>query len=52
MDPIIKLDVSASKLIYLTKTKPDITFVLGAISQFLENPKLVHWDAISRSAGI
>ena len=62
MDSNLKLDSSGSeefkdkrrfrslvgKLIYLTVTRPNITFVVGIVSQFMENPKQIHWDAISR----
>ena len=62
MDLNLKLDSSGSeefkdkrrfrslvgKLIYLTVTRLDITFVVGVVSQFMENPKQIHWDAISR----
>ncbi|XP_043691553.1 uncharacterized mitochondrial protein AtMg00810-like [Telopea speciosissima] len=33
------------KLIYLTVTCPDISFAVGVISPFMENPKCAHWDA-------
>ncbi|KAK0572489.1 hypothetical protein LWI29_032276 [Acer saccharum] len=56
MDPNIHLDDEGSpefedkrryrrlvdKLIYLTVTRPDITFAMGAISQYMQNPKKVH----------
>ncbi|XP_043710154.1 secreted RxLR effector protein 161-like [Telopea speciosissima] len=32
------------KLIYLTVTRPDISFVVGVISQFMQCPKKIHWD--------
>ncbi|XP_042056533.1 uncharacterized protein LOC121801150 [Salvia splendens] len=36
------------KLIYLTVTRPDISFVVGLVSRFLDKPKQVHWDAAIR----
>ena len=36
------------KLIYLTVTRPDITFSVGVVSQFMQNPKLSHWEAVCR----
>ena len=29
-------------------TRPDITFAVSALSQFLENPGEVHWEAVKR----
>ena len=29
-------------------TRPDITFAISTLSQFLENPGLVHWEAVKR----
>jgi hypothetical protein len=29
-------------------TRPDISFVVGTLSQFLENPGEVHWEAVKR----
>lgn len=36
------------KLIYLTVTRPDITFAFGVVSRFMDKPKQVHWDAAIR----
>ncbi|XP_047945657.1 secreted RxLR effector protein 161-like [Salvia hispanica] len=36
------------KLIYLTVTRPDISFAVGLVSRFLDKPKQVHWDAAIR----
>ena len=36
------------KLIYLTVTRPDITFAVGVVSQFMQNPKQQHWEAVCR----
>ncbi|XP_022007623.1 uncharacterized mitochondrial protein AtMg00810-like [Helianthus annuus] len=35
-------------LIYLTNTRPDITFSVNKISQFMERPKQNHWEAGKR----
>ena len=29
-------------------TRPDITFAISTLSQFLENPGLLHWEAVKR----
>ena len=34
------------KLIYLTVTRPDITFVVGIVSQFMQTPEQQHWEAV------
>lgn len=36
------------KLNYLTMTRPDISFVVGIVSQFMFSPKTVHWEALIR----
>ncbi|XP_043697527.1 uncharacterized mitochondrial protein AtMg00810-like, partial [Telopea speciosissima] len=36
------------KLIYLTVTCPYISFAVGVISQFMQCPKKIHWDAACR----
>ncbi|KAK4386010.1 Retrovirus-related Pol polyprotein from transposon RE2 [Sesamum angolense] len=36
------------KLIYLTVTRPDISFAVGLVSQFMNKPRLVHWEAALR----
>ncbi|GAV62321.1 LOW QUALITY PROTEIN: hypothetical protein CFOL_v3_05845 [Cephalotus follicularis] len=33
------------KLIYLTVTRPDISFAVGVLSQFMQAPQKAHWDA-------
>ncbi|XP_020254244.1 uncharacterized protein LOC109831319 [Asparagus officinalis] len=33
------------KLIYLTVTRPDITFAVGVLSRFMHKPREVHWTA-------
>ncbi|RDX95942.1 Copia protein, partial [Mucuna pruriens] len=36
------------KLIYLTITRPDISFAMGVVSQFMQAPWIDHWVAILR----
>jgi hypothetical protein len=36
------------KLIYLTVTRPDISFVVSTISQFMHAPRTCHMYAIDR----
>jgi len=36
------------KLIYLTVTRPDITFAVGVLSRFMHQPREVHWTAALR----
>ncbi|XP_028230537.1 uncharacterized protein LOC114410813 [Glycine soja] len=62
MDPNLKLMADQSevypdperyrrlvgKLIYLTITRPDISFVVGVVSQFMQNPHLDHWNVVMR----
>ncbi|GAV59104.1 hypothetical protein CFOL_v3_02637, partial [Cephalotus follicularis] len=36
------------KLIYLTVTRPDISFAVGVLSQFMQAPQKAHWDAAIR----
>ena len=36
------------KLIYLSHTQPDITYVVGVISQFMHNPKDIHFQVAYR----
>ena len=35
-------------LIYLTTTRPDILFVVGILSKFMQNPCEGHWSAAKR----
>jgi Reverse transcriptase (RNA-dependent DNA polymerase) len=36
------------KLIYLTVTRPDITFAVNVVSQFMHAPRMTHMDAVVR----
>ena len=36
------------KLIYLTVTRPDITFAVGVLSRFMHQPREVYWIAALR----
>jgi hypothetical protein len=36
------------KLNYLTITKPDISYTISVVSQFMEAPRVSHWKAITR----
>ena len=35
-------------LIYLTTTRPDISFAVSMVSRFMSNPKEIHWKATKR----
>ena len=62
MDPNLKLLANQSEmypdperyrrlvgnLIYLSITRPDISFVVGVVSQFMQNPRVDHWNAVMR----
>ena len=62
MDPNVRLQEDKGKdlenvtmyrqlvrsLIYLTLTRPDISYVVGVISQYMSNPKKSHLDAVRR----
>ena len=40
---------AVGSLMYATvATHPDITFAISTLSQFLENPGFVHWEAVKR----
>ena len=36
------------KLIYLTVTRPDITFDIGVLSRFMHQPREAHWTTTLR----
>jgi Reverse transcriptase (RNA-dependent DNA polymerase) len=36
------------KLIYLSHTRPDISYAVGIVSQFMHDPKVEHMDAVVR----
>ncbi|KOM28000.1 hypothetical protein LR48_Vigan477s002700 [Vigna angularis] len=36
------------KLIYLTITRPDLSYPVGVVSQFMQNPHVDHWNAVLR----
>ena len=62
MDPNVKLCIDqgevfphpdqyrrlVGKLIYLTNTRPDISFAVSMVSQFMSAPRLPHWEACIR----
>nr|GEX25213.1 hypothetical protein [Tanacetum cinerariifolium] len=33
---------------YITSTRPDLSYSVGVISQFMENPKYAHWKTLKR----
>ncbi|KAK8948404.1 IAA-alanine resistance protein 1 [Platanthera zijinensis] len=39
------------KLIYLTVTRPDISFVVGVVSRFMHTPRVSHLQAVKRILG-
>ena len=62
MDPNVRLQEDKGKeledvtmyrqlvgsLIYLTLTRPDISYVVGVVSRYMSNPKKPHLDAVRR----
>ena len=36
------------KIIYLTITRPDISYSVSLASQFMHSPTLVHWEIVKR----
>ncbi|RVW90825.1 Retrovirus-related Pol polyprotein from transposon TNT 1-94 [Vitis vinifera] len=43
-----EISTARSKLNYLTITRPDISFPVSVVSQFLQSPCDSHWDAVIR----
>jgi hypothetical protein len=35
-------------LIYITITRPDLSYVIGMVSQFMQTPQKPHFDAVKR----
>ncbi|XP_028119403.1 uncharacterized mitochondrial protein AtMg00810-like isoform X1 [Camellia sinensis] len=60
MDPNLKLSAESGelfsdpsryqrlvgRLIYLTNTRPDLTFAMSVVSQFMHSPRIAHLDAV------
>eukprot|EP00253_Pinus_taeda_P035397 PITA_35397 len=40
--------ILTGKLLYLTHTRPDLSFVVGLVARFLQNPRESHWKAAKR----
>ena len=38
------------RLIYLTNTRPDLTFAVSVVSQFMHAPRTSHLDAVDRKS--
>jgi len=36
------------KLIYLTVTRPNITFIMGVLSRYMQSPYQLHWTILCR----
>jgi len=34
------------KLIYLTITRPDLSYPVGVVSQFMQKPHIDHWNVV------
>nr|XP_016489309.1 PREDICTED: uncharacterized mitochondrial protein AtMg00810-like [Nicotiana tabacum] len=45
---IVSYQKLVEKLLYLTITRPDISFAVQVLSQFMQQPKLSHWNAALR----
>lgn len=37
-----------AKLIYLTVTRPDMSYVVSVVSQFIQKPQTFHWNVVIR----
>jgi len=46
-DPTLYCTIVGS-LVYLTISRPDITYVVHVVSQFVASPTTVHWAAVLR----
>eukprot|EP00253_Pinus_taeda_P024491 PITA_24491 len=42
------LQSKEGKLLYLTHTRPDLSFVVGLVARFMQNPHESHWKAAKR----
>eukprot|EP00253_Pinus_taeda_P035880 PITA_35880 len=40
--------ILTGKLLYLTHTRPDLSFAVGFVARFLQNPRESHWKAAKR----
>eukprot|EP00253_Pinus_taeda_P006225 PITA_06225 len=40
--------ILTGKLLYLTHTRPDLSFAVGLVARFLQNPRESHWKAAKR----
>lgn len=43
-----KYPIVVGSLRYLTCTRPDISYSVGVVTRFMEEPKFTHWKAIKR----